>query len=329
MKKKLALLLVLMMSLLTASALAVVQPGEDFYYLDTAEVLSTEAEGTVYFCNQLLEEACGAQIVVAALDSIDGADIYDYAYDLFNEWGIGSAEENNGFLLLMAIEEDNYYALSGAGVDGIFSSAELNQLFDKYLEPDFAKKDYEAGALKFFEAVLDKYIDRYNLKFSYADGEKEAAAYLSNAGGGLGAAPAEDSYGGGQPGGGAYAGDFYYEEEDDDFMGWVIAFVVIVAVLAISGANRRRRGGSFWGGFLIGSSRHHHHHHAPRHHQAPPPRVRVSREPRSSAPRSGFGGGFSGGGRSSSGRSSFSGSFGGGRSGGGRSFGGGAGRGRR
>ena len=105
MKRKLALLLALVLAfMLGSTALAAVKPGEDFYYLDTANVLSTEAEGTIYFCNQLLYDACGGQIVIAALDSIGSEDIYDYSYELFNDWGIGSSEENNGFLLLMALQ---------------------------------------------------------------------------------------------------------------------------------------------------------------------------------------------------------------------------------
>ena len=55
MKRKLSLLLALLLAfMLGCTAQAVVQPGEDFYYLDTADVLSEEAEGTIYFCNQLL-----------------------------------------------------------------------------------------------------------------------------------------------------------------------------------------------------------------------------------------------------------------------------------
>ena len=58
MKKILAFAAALLM-LLSASALAanVVQPGADFYYLDTADVLSEQTEGEIFFCNQLLEKA--------------------------------------------------------------------------------------------------------------------------------------------------------------------------------------------------------------------------------------------------------------------------------
>jgi len=320
MKQKLAILLVLALVLLGGAASAVVQPGEDFYYLDTANVLSEEAEGTIFFCNQLLEEKCGAQIVIAALDSIGNEDIYDYAYNMFNEWGIGSAVENNGMLLLMAIEEDNYYALSGAGVDRILSSAVLQEYLDDELEPGFARKDYEEGTLAFFSAVLDRYADYYNLNLSIRDGEAAYESYLESNSAGA-------NLGGAQGGGAAMDGPTsvwhsepgYGNEEEGGIFDMIIWIVVLIVVLSIVFGGRRR-GGVFFMPVFRGRPYHHYHHvhHRPpmHHHSAP----RRSPPPRtggfSGAGRSGFSGGRSGGG------------FGGARGGGGRSFGGGAGRGR-
>ena len=161
------------------AATKVVEPGEDFYYLDTANVLSDETEGEIFFCNQLLYEQCGAQIVVAALGSIGRADIYEYAVEMGNSWGIGSADKNNGFLLLMAIEEDDYYAVPGSGLQKIFPASVLKDLYDDYLEADFAAKDYDAGARSFFEAVFAKVADYYNLNLTVKDGLAAYEAYVA------------------------------------------------------------------------------------------------------------------------------------------------------
>lgn len=313
MKKKLAFLLVLALVLLGGAASAVVQPGDDFYYLDTANVLSEEAEGIIFFCNQLLEEKCGAQIVVAALDRIGNEDIYDYAYDMFNEWGVGSAEKNNGLLLLMAIEEDNYYALSGAGVDRILSSSVLQKYLDDDLEPDFAQKDYEEGVMEFFAAVLDCYADYYNLNLDIRDGRKAYENYMkSNS--------TQESFGGAHGGGAAldgptsvWYGDSAYAEEEGGILSVIIWFIVLLVVMSIVFGGRRRGGIFFMPVFRSRPYRHYHHHYHHVHHR---PTVHHHSTTRSS----GFG---------SAGRSSFgSGGFGGARGGGGRSFGGGAGRGR-
>ena len=121
MNKKLFRVCVLALALLAmlcAPALAkTVSPGPDFYYLDNANVLSDELKGEIFFANKLLYDACGAQIVVVTVDSTGRDAIDDYAYELFNSWGIGDAAKNNGFLLLLAINDDDYYARTGSGLD--------------------------------------------------------------------------------------------------------------------------------------------------------------------------------------------------------------------
>lgn len=325
MKRKLACFLALMLALvMSGPALASIEkPGKDFYYLDTADVLSTETEGIIYFCNKALEEQTGAQIVIAALDNLDGEDTYDYAYELFNQWGIGSSDEDNGFLLLMAIQEDDYYALTGPAVEGIFSSSELNKLFDEYLESDFAAKDYDSGALSFFGAVLDKYVDYYNLDLDIEDGRSQAQAYLAQA-------ASAENFGGARSGGGNYGSHpedvHYHEEEEDSFLSELIGFIVLIVVLSIIfGSSRHRRGGRPI--IFFGSPWRHRPPRPPRppHHPHGGPGGPGGHRPPSGGSFGGFSGFGGGAGRTSGG---FGGSFGGSRGGGGGSFGGGAGRGR-
>ena len=98
---------------------------DDFQYvLDSAGVLSNETEQEIVRRNKTLFEDTGAQIAVAAVDFLDGKDIEDYTYDLFNTWGVGSQERDNGFLLVLAIAEENYYLQSGAGVEDMFDGDE-------------------------------------------------------------------------------------------------------------------------------------------------------------------------------------------------------------
>ena len=57
-----------------------------------------------------------------------------------------------GFLLPV-IDDDNYYVKTGEGLDKLFPREKLQQYFALYLEPDFAAKNYEAGAQKLFDVV--------------------------------------------------------------------------------------------------------------------------------------------------------------------------------
>ena len=317
MKRILLCTLALMMAALCfctgLAASRVVQPGEDFYYLDTANVLSRETEGEIFFCNKLLEEACGAQIVIAALDSIDGADSFEYAVEMGNSWGIGSAKENNGFLLLMAIEEDDYYAVTGSGLQGIFPASVLKEYYDDYLEADFAAKNYDAGARKFFEDVFAKIAAYYNVDVTVRDGVREYEKFV---------ATGASSFGGAQSGGATGPEPEPHREQDEGgFLDTLITIVVVIVVLSIVFGGGRRRGGFFF--FPFFGPPHHHHHHHPPHHDPHGPRNPGG--PKRRPPTGGgFGGSFGGGGSFSG----FGGGFGGGHGGGGGGFGGGAGRGR-
>ena len=96
---------------------AVPDRPENQYVLDSAGVLSSSTERRIISENQELFEDCGAEIVIVAVDFLGGESIEDYAYRLFNSWGIGSTERNNGLLLVLAIGEENYYAQAGYGID--------------------------------------------------------------------------------------------------------------------------------------------------------------------------------------------------------------------
>ena len=109
-----AFILILFLSVPTA-AFAVVEAPAEIYVGDYANVLSEETERYIIEQNQALAGATGAQIVIVTVDFLDGMDIEDYAYTIFNDWGIGDAEKNNGLLLLLAIGEENYWAMQGKG----------------------------------------------------------------------------------------------------------------------------------------------------------------------------------------------------------------------
>ena len=84
--KRRILALVCALMLIALPALAVPSPNDDFYVLDQANVLSSETEWRIVYNNDLLYDACGAQIVFVTVDDTDGKAIDDYAYDLFNRW---------------------------------------------------------------------------------------------------------------------------------------------------------------------------------------------------------------------------------------------------
>ena len=290
-KNRIALLfafVLMLLSPLTVHAYTIPEPSDDLYVSDYADVIDREVEEEIINANLELEEKNGVQIAVVTVDFLDGANIEDYAYDLFNQWGIGSAESNNGVLLLLAIGEDNYYCLAGDGLSNLLSAGRIKLLLNEYLEPDFASGDYSAGVSKTFNAIYDLVKDSSGAPII------QEPIYNSNSSSGTSSHRSSS------------VGIFSL------LLGIFVLIVVFSIVLSFISAFTRPRGyvrrRPYWGGFFGPHViiHHDHHDHYDRHDRGPrPPR----------------GGGFGGG------SSSFGGGSSGGRSfGGGSSRGGGAGR---
>lgn len=154
MKKILTVFLTVIVILSIASpALAVVGQSEKYYAADYADVLSEELEDRIVDANADLEQRCdGAQIVVVTVNYLDGMYSDEYAMTLFNSWGVGSGEYNNGMLLLLGIKENKGWLTVGKGISGVFTDDMANEYLDDYLWPEFDRGNYEAAV----ECLLDE-----------------------------------------------------------------------------------------------------------------------------------------------------------------------------
>lgn len=168
----------LVLLLLAAPALASpLKASGDFYVNDTANVLSDETERRIVFANDALYAAFGAQVVFVTVDTTGSVDLSDYAYALFNEWGVGSAARNNGILVVMAIDDDDYWFATGTGYERFLTNDVVGRLLYDHLEPCFAVRDYDGGANALFEALLPR-IAAYELLTRLCESASDA---LSNA----------------------------------------------------------------------------------------------------------------------------------------------------
>ena len=204
------------------------KPSKELYVLDRSDVLTDATKGEIVFSNDLLYKACGAQIAVVTVGTTGNESIDDYATELFNAWGVGDAAKGNGFLLLLAIDDDDYYAVCGDGLQPKFTAGAIKDYFDRYLETDFAAKRYDAGVKKFFEAVFKRVANTYNADVTVAQG---IAAYKASASGVPERTP--------QFGGGSARGAT--EDDGDSFALILGVLILIVLVLLLTRAMRRRR----------------------------------------------------------------------------------------
>lgn len=158
----LGMALVLSMLLPALAAASVPQPTEDFYFYDEPDVFSKKLEATIIEENARLEEAYNVQLVMVAMQTLDGADIKDFTVSLMDSWQIGG-EEGKGLVLVLDIDGDNYFTIAGEGLRSFLTSDVLQRLLDRNLEESFAMKNYDAGVGSFFEAVTQRIEEEFGV----------------------------------------------------------------------------------------------------------------------------------------------------------------------
>ncbi len=172
MKRIFSLLFVLLLLLLPLSAQAadVVDYTPDFYVADYANVLDDQTEGLIVLNNDLLDKACGAQIVVVTVSEVSSvASIEDYAYTLFNKWGIGDKAKNNGLLILIAANEGSYWMMPGKGLQDYITAGDLDAMALEHFESAAAAGNFDEAVRQLFGACFDKMAIAYNVKLSVDD----------------------------------------------------------------------------------------------------------------------------------------------------------------
>ena len=317
--------LLLISMLLTAPAMALdleAGTGDAFYVQDTANVLSAATEAQIVTYNETLESRCSnAQLVVVTVNYLD-EDSDVAALQLMNDWGVGSAEDSNGMLLLLVANEYRGWLATGDGIDEVFTDKTADEYLNEYFWDYVDNDQFDEGVFFLSSAIYEWYLDYYGISNT---------SEYSNSSAGLATEPYPHEY-------------EYYEPHPSaqrrSGFGGVLTFIVFFVIVwtLLSGSHyRRMRGwgytGSFWPLFWFGGPRIYRSWHrrypgpgpGPRPpHGSPGPHPGGFSNTRRSG---GFGGGFGGHGGGGAGRT---GGFGGGSRGGGfGGHGGGGGGGRR
>lgn len=93
----------------SASSIQLPSLPKDQCVVDDAGVLSDSTTSELETLNAQLSSSCdGAQIGVLTVDYTGSATTEDYATEAFNTWGIGSSSKNNGVLILLVMQSDQY-----------------------------------------------------------------------------------------------------------------------------------------------------------------------------------------------------------------------------
>lgn len=104
-------------------------------------------------CRQILEKA-QASVVIVTVKSTDGIDIFNYAVELYQKWGIGQKGKDRGVLILLAVQDRHYRINVGYGLEPILPDGKVGG-FGREAVPYLQRGDYDGAVSLLAARVID------------------------------------------------------------------------------------------------------------------------------------------------------------------------------
>jgi len=128
------LALVLALAVLSAPAHALT-PTDEFYVNDYAGILSLQTSYDLCQRGIGLYQENGVQVVVVIVNNYIGESMDAYANKVFNDFGIGSKKDNNGVLLILAVDDGEVRIEVGDGLSGQIPASKAGRILDDLFVP--------------------------------------------------------------------------------------------------------------------------------------------------------------------------------------------------
>ncbi len=122
---------------------------------DSAEILTDSSEAQLNQMIDQLEAKNGIEIaVVTVSETSPAASPKEFTTELFNYWGIGKKELDNGVLFLISVGDRRVEIETGYGVEGILPDAKVGRIIDTKIKPRFKQGDLDGGTLAGTKALV-------------------------------------------------------------------------------------------------------------------------------------------------------------------------------
>ena len=166
--------------------------GQEHYVANPDQVIDADDEAFLNHCAASLDTKTQVEMCVVALKSINNADAFYFAYELFQRWGIGRVNKNTGVLVLFVLDSHDIRIMTGTGIEGVLTDARCSEIVRKDMTPMFREGDYGGGlcrgALRIYETCTKGNApeELLNMKsvtnrggFAEEDDNEEAIAWVS------------------------------------------------------------------------------------------------------------------------------------------------------
>ncbi|MDP8216195.1 MAG: TPM domain-containing protein [Candidatus Kaelpia imicola] len=146
-------------------AVSIPSRGQD-YVNDFAGLLNYSDKVTIARFAAELEKKTTAQIAVVTIKTAKPETIQGFSVRLFDQWKIGQKGEDNGILLLMAVDDRKAWITTGYGLEGAIPDLIANKIVRDVMIPYFKRGQYSEGITKGAVAIISLVAKEYDAEIT-------------------------------------------------------------------------------------------------------------------------------------------------------------------
>jgi uncharacterized protein len=114
-----------------------------------------------------LEQKTTAQMAILTIKSLAGQSLEDLSITIAHDkWKLGQKGQDNGVLLMVALNDRKYRIEVGYGLEGVLPDSLVGDIGRQYLVPYFRKGDYSSGIYAAALVIANKIADDAGVKIS-------------------------------------------------------------------------------------------------------------------------------------------------------------------
>lgn len=113
--------------------------------IDQAHILSAEDKQAIGQKIRALHDTGKAQIGVVIVPTTGQEDIFGFAMRIADQWQLGSAKQDNGLLIAIAVNDRRMQILTGYGLEGVIPDIIANRIINQQITPYFKQAQYAQG----------------------------------------------------------------------------------------------------------------------------------------------------------------------------------------
>lgn len=139
---------------------------DSIYINDYADTVTEAARQSIIRMGSELEQQSGAQLAVVVINNsavLGNDEIKNYTFKLFNDWGVGS-KNNDGVLLVINTAEGasytgNAWCVIGTGLEKLLPASDVGEIIDNEVIPCLDESRFSDAALNGYTALYEKLIN--------------------------------------------------------------------------------------------------------------------------------------------------------------------------